>query len=698
MSPTWRIIGAFGLVVSLCAATLRCVDLQPHVGSDFFFAEGDPALEEDRTLAGRFGGLSQVVILASSPDVEGPVHRRGIERLTAAVRDVPGTLTVHSLSSAPDDLEDARDSPLWSRLLLAGDGSTSFVIAEVETPKSQSVVAALEEVVADHERDDFQLALAGVPYTVEVMRRKLVRDFGVFSAAAVAVFGCVVLWMFRSAWILVGTLATCTGAVAATLLVLDALGFGIGLLTANLTTIVFVLAQSHVVFMGSNWQRISAADETDADARISAARRRTLPGSVASAATTMLGFGSLILVPARPLEELGVGGTVGAAIALLAAYSIFPEFLRRATPQRRDEDRRPTIVTPRPVRALVVGLVAMAFGTGLARLDADPSLLDYFDEDGEVHRALATLDRAGGGSPLTLAVQTSARERLDDDEPFGRLWTLHRSFEDDPAVGRAISLPILVAEANRSLIASLLPRDWLLGLIGPETTGAFLTRDRRQTLYLLQMSDRASERPRREIIDRLEEAAGRHGFDVVLVGGIFALQARLSELVAQSMLWSLGALVLLFAAVSTFAARSLRVGVAAGASAALVPIATLGGFGVFGVPLDVIAAPAASVGLGLAGDAALHVIVAWRRLGDGTGLERWTKACHEQWRGVVRSTGVVSLGFALFALSGFPPTRRFGLGVAVATALGAIVALWVLPVVASRLGGGREGRVERDRA
>jgi len=51
---------------------------------------------------------------------------------------------------------------------------------------------------------------------------------------------------------------------------------------------------------------------------------------------TSLGFGTLLLVEAKPLRELGFGGTIGTIVAFICAYTIYPFFLRWALPPKRD--------------------------------------------------------------------------------------------------------------------------------------------------------------------------------------------------------------------------------------------------------------------------------------------------------------------------------------------------------------------------
>ena len=104
------------------------------------------------------------------------------------------------------------------------------------------------------------------------------------------------------------------------------LGGRIGLLTANIVTIAFVLTQSHVVFMSNNWRKLRASSATPEEA-VRRALANTIIASVWCMFTALLGFGSLLYVEAQPLRELGFGGVIATVVALGAAYLIFPPFL-----------------------------------------------------------------------------------------------------------------------------------------------------------------------------------------------------------------------------------------------------------------------------------------------------------------------------------------------------------------------------------
>lgn len=699
---------ALAVTAVLLGAVVHRVDLRPRVDRHFFFGSDSEALRQASRIGELFRTQTQLVVIARSSRLGSPEYARRIDRLTRALSEVDGVTTVKSLASGPDGLEDARESPLWSRLLLAEDASATHLIAFVEEEGwPPDLVPSIERIAEEFEAPDFALELAGVPYTVTVMQRRLVRDFAVFSGAAVLVFGVAIVLIFRSLAILVGTLVACLAAVSATLLLLRAFGGGIGLLTANLTTIVFVLTQSHIVFMASNWRELGRElgreleceprrepDGGGGEAgRVGRAWRQTLRASTWSMLTTLLGFGTLLLVEAKPLRQLGEGGLVGAGAALVCAYLLFPPFLARARAPRAHRGRgRFGRWTRRRMggAALAFGALGVLLAAGLPRLETDPSLLEYFREGGRVRSALAHLDHHGGSTPLELVVRREDGARLDGGSSYERMWSLQQALEAQDLVGRVVSLPVVMAEGDRLPLSFLLTWDWTLDLMGTGLGGrvadSFVTEDRRQALFVLQMVEHRRERARLDVVAELRDVAAERGMEVTHVGGIYYLQGALSELVTGSLVRSLALLVPLFFAIAWLAGGSLAAAVAMPLALGLVAAASLGAFGWLGLPLDLVAAPAASVGLGLGADAALHLVVAVRRARErgAEGLDAWAEGRGSQWRGILRSTGVVAAGFALFVLSGFPPTQRFGVLVALATLLAAPAALWALPELASR--------------
>jgi len=132
-------------------------------------------------------------------------------------------------------------------------------------------------------------------------------------------------------------------------------------------------------------------------------------------------------------------------------------------------------------------------------------------------------------------------------------------------------------------------------------------------------------------------------------------------------------LIAIFLVLSAVIMRSLPLAVRMGGAASLIPLLSVGGGGIFGLPLDIISAPAYSVAFGIAVDAFLHLGLSYKRSGS------IRAAVTEQGRGILGATGVIFIGFSVFFLSDFPPTTRFGLIMMMGAVVAALSALVLLP-------------------
>ena len=281
-----------------------------------------------------------------------------------------------------------------------------------------------------------------------------------------------------------------------TLLLQQTFGQKIGILTANLTTIIFVITLSHLVYMTFNWQTLArssgdAPQEQEGSSGKqglgSRAWRMTLPASFWSMVSASLGFGSLLLVRAEPLKQLGLGGTVGTIIALVTAYLMYPAFLDWANPGRaRDvgESASKSAFWDKKFAWVAIATVAVSvvLSFGLFRLNTDPSLLDYFKKGMQPRQGLEIVDRNGGTNPLTIVVASKGGGRLDNGDQYDHMWDLQDALEKKKGVGTVLSLPVLLEEAHRRPLAPLLGWKKIVSILNEpkhqHVAATFLTKDR----------------------------------------------------------------------------------------------------------------------------------------------------------------------------------------------------------------------------
>jgi predicted RND superfamily exporter protein len=207
------------------------------------------------------------------------------------------------------------------------------------------------------------------------------------------------------------------------------------------------------------------------------------------------------------------------------------------------------------------------------------------------------------------------------------------------------------------------------------------------------MDEDKRDKPRVEVVEDLRKIVRHNGFRLALVGGVYELQGQLAQLVRSSLVTGLLWLMLFFAGVAWIVGRSFRVAAAMIVSLSLVPLCMLGGIGLLRIPVDIISAPATNVCIGMAIDSMVHLVFGMRRAQrDGQkGWSAWVAGRREQWRGIVFSDAIIAAGFAIFALSNFPPTQRFGLVVVAGTVIDILANLFLLPL----LGGAEWKRRER---
>jgi predicted RND superfamily exporter protein len=427
--------------------------------------------------------------------------------------------------------------------------------------------------------------------------------------------------------------------------------------------------------------------------------------------TTLLGFLSLLLVQAKPLRQLGASGSIGTICALFAAYLVYPPFLLRIKPQKAltgiDAPPHPLpLLLPAGERGRSVRLAAeirgkysrwvacgfvavcLLLGMGIFRLNTDPSLLSYFPK--KLRQSLEHVDRNGGSGLMEIVLRDSRGRRLDTDDAYEDLWKLQRSLEKDPDVGTVISLPILMAEGERSPFSFLLSWKTILKKMAEpkyeRIAKSFVSYDHLYGHFILRMRESGRDGPRGEIITRIKQTIRRHGFTPVLAGGMYPLQAQLSRLIQSSMIEGLAEIVLLLGVIGSIVSRSIWVGLTMAFGMAMVPFGLLGLIGLVKTPLDIISAPAANLALGMGiDDTMIHMAERWRVLVKKGHKpdEAWNIARAQLWRPILVSMLVVCVGFSIFILSQFPPTRRFGLWVVVGTLLVLPNTLFFLPAVAS---------------
>ncbi|HBG61605.1 MAG TPA: hypothetical protein DDX37_07240 [Candidatus Omnitrophica bacterium] len=691
LSPeVWTFIG---ITVLSLFVIIRFVNLVPQVDNDFFFSSDDPQFQSEQRISDLFKRNDTQIIISASGTINSEEYAENIKNLTEELKAIVGITYVKSISNGPADLEDALKSPLWKRLLIADDqGSTNLVVL-LDESRSQTVVKEVEKIVEQATSDDFKLRISGLPYVVELISRYLIRDLRTFSLIAFILFGIVIYLIFHSKIILAGTMLSCLNACLWTFMISGLMGVPIGLLTANLATIIFVLTLSHMVFLTYNWKNTCSMNSNDC---VDQAVKITLEASFWSMLTTLLGFLSLWFVPAKPLRELGISGAVGTVVAILVAYGVYPAFLKMADIEKMKKRGiskgrlYPFLETNKNYICFMIIFFCLIAIPGMWKINTDPSMLSFFSKDSKIYKGLEYIDKNGGSSPLVIVVESERGNVLNSGAAYANMWKLQEALERHRAVGSVVSLPVLMAEAKQDPLAFFLAFDWMLKILEKPKYGeiakSFVTENRKNGLFLLRMNELNRVQKRLDIIDELKEIVETQGFIPKIIGGVYKLQGHMSRLVVKSLVSGLTKLVLLFFIIAWFVSRSIKVTIAMILSLLLIPIGILGAIGLYRVPLDVVSSPASNVAIAMGIDSMIHIVKAYRRRkkNKGSSDHIWQDVRDEMWRPVLTSMIIVITGFSIFLFSTFPPTQRFGGAIVFGTLLASLTALYIMPLIANK--------------
>ncbi|MBO6825875.1 MAG: MMPL family transporter [Sneathiella sp.] len=653
---------------------LTWVTVEPEVSPDFFFGSNDPKLADSKKIAEKFPAEDFLILEVTGENIESADYQKSIQELTNRLDVLQGFNRILSISSGPKDLKAAKESPFWRPLLVGQDGNSTLIIGFLPRSDPEHLTATTIEIAEKYKGlpGVAEIYISGMPYITYQIKESILSDVTFFGITVLVLFAIVIGLLFQSLIIPIGAAAAGGGAVLLTFILLQVAGQPMGLLTANLAIIVFVLVQSQVIYLTNNLAGAGASS-------VSKAIRKTLLAAALCALTTLLGFLSLLLVSAEPLRQLGVGGAVGVISALLSVFLIYPAVLDFVNTSEQVAPRKPSKFIGRWRSVLLAALAAAALVSvyGITTLKWDPSLFTYFKKGSEIERGLSHIDKNGGSSPLQLVVGLKTGAELDTAEAYDRMWALHKKLAAHESVGTVLSLPALLAEANEHPLAFLIPWEQLVTLLKLEANqkvaDSFLTDDRTQALFLLRMVEGRRDASRIEVIEELKGIVQQEGFRTELVGGVYSLQGHLSSLVLSSVIEGLILLIAIFLVLAALIMRSLPIALMMGGAAALIPVLSVGGGGLFGVPLDIISAPAYSVAFGIAVDAFLHLGLSYKRSGS------IQLALNEQGRGILGATGVIFVGFSVFFFSDFPPTTRFGMIMMMGAIVAALSALALLP-------------------
>jgi len=595
----------------------------------------------------------------------------------------------------------ALGDPLLRRNLVAEDGHSAGISVRFREMSDREFIASgLDERIGAlldaATRPGVRFYVAGRPHAKASVYRGMVRDLTVLVPLAVLAIAFVLALATGTRRGVVLPLANVLIAVLWTFAAMAVLGRPLTILSSMLGPELIAIGSVFGIHMlaGFDEERAGPGDAREITARTLA--HESLPMAIA-AATTEIGFGALCLSDVPAIVEFGAFAVLGVGCVTFLAQSALPALLA-LLPPRRDRSALPASLARwserfvlelkqglarisaasarHAERCIAAGVVAAGVsGFAIPNIVIDTDYLSFFDEASPVRRDFDAVNRRlSGAIPIYVVLEGDGPGTFREPAALHAIETLKARADAIPGVSRSAAITDTLRVMNRAIegddpAEERIPDDRsavteLFQLAPKEEVARFANVNQSRANLVVRTGEVGSAAVR-ELVAHLE-ALLREVLPPGLRGeptGNAILLARSADGIAGGQFLSVAAAAGVIFVFVTGALRSWKLGVIA-MIPNLLPVAMY--FGLLGLGAASLSLPTSligSVALGIAIDDTVHFLVRYRRERNA-GLAPADAARVTGLRiGVPIATAAImlSVGFAVIALSSFATLREFGM-------------------------------------
>ena len=480
-------------------------------------------------------------------------------------------------------------------------------------------------------------------------------------------------------------------------------------LTSMAPVMVLVVGVSDVVHLITQFRHELARGYSRDDA-IQVAFQKVGTACALTSVTTLVGFGSMILLPLPMSQELGVFAGLGVAAAFVLSFVLTPIALSfmRSEPAEKSGDlgadrlshllaAAARLVHRHPVAIVAAGVVVSVFTVGVAStITVENSLTRKLAAEHPIRASVAVVDQALSGSvDFEVLVDGGAPGALEDPPMIAALSTFADRLKAHPGISSVIGVSDVLEQMHQVMApsdAAKLPSAeatiaqylLLFEMSGGRDLDALVDDSRRYARYALRSYDGTAEGL--VVIGEDIEAIGSQVLPkgaTADAGGLSMLAARLGPRLLSTSLQGFATVLGLIAILMAILFRSLRVGLMS-----LVPNVLPVGLGVVTVHLvfeqvDADTLTFLAICIGVAVDDTIHFLARYRieRTGAASRADAVTATIHEAGHGIVRTSVILVAGFTVLGLSDYQPLATMGWMLPITLASAVLLDLTLLPAM-----------------
>jgi predicted RND superfamily exporter protein len=602
-------------------------------------------------------------------------------------------------------------NPLYLKNVVSSDGRAAGISIAFESLTDEEFMArGIEErmraLVAEVQGPE-QLAVTGIP-TIKVNAARLMEgDVLRFTPLSMLLVIIVLACAFRTPRGVLVPLSTVVIGVVWTTGLMVLAGTAINMGTLVLNPLLMVIGIASGIHLISQYYLELQPGRTRAEVVEHTLEHVRLPIAIA-AATTLIGFGTLIFTPIRAIQEFGIYSVFGIVAILLAAFTVVPATLillplpKKARAAREAEGGW----LPRALQAtgafavrhsravLFCSLVAMALSFwGIGRIQIETDYIGFFHPRSRIRTENALIARRlAGTQPIYVVIDGEGPRAVTRLEALAAMRELQAFINRQPGVDTTMSLldylglvrHVLQPDAATPLPESQSEIDQIMLLVDPADVRAVVNRDGSRANIIVRTSlSRSAEVG--AFVRRVQEFAAAHFPRELSVRptGTVVLLNQSADTLAWGQITGLWQELTVLLALLSLMFLSLRVGVLALIPNVVPTVILFGIMGWSGISLNISTSMIAAIAIGIAIDDTIHLLSTFNS-------ELRTTGSQEQ--AVINAMGSVgqaaffialalSAGFFIVCLSNFQPVQYFGLLSGVTMGIALVVELFLTPAL-----------------
>ncbi len=753
--PVWVLTVLFAITglagFALLAGPPVGLNLRIDPSTEPLLPTGDPAREVYQEAVADFGedevyviametegGVFHADMLRRLGDVTNRIARFPEVRQVSSLMDVVAFRYDHEndwlevadfIEEVPESAEalaqlerDAVRDPMYRRTLISDDGRTAAINVTFRRMTDQVFIesridARVMEVLDEYRTEGVQFHVAGRSHVKTRVYHLMLRDMRVLIPAALGVVA-LGLWLVfgtrRGVVLPMGIIVLATIWTFGGIAYLDR---PLTVLTTLLAPMLSAIGSVYGIHALARYEEEALEAETPRQAAERTLRHLRLPVGVAGA-TTMIGFGALLITDVPAVFEVGAFSVLGVAAITLLSVTGLPAALalmplrphpagdadrlsgRIALAVDRVLERVADLASRRSGTVIVVWASLLVLcGFAIPRIVIDTDYLSFFPEDAPVRQEFEAVNRLlAGAVPIYVSFRGDGAGAFREPEAVHMLDRVQKRAEEIPAVSRSLSLVDTVRLMNRKLAKDDPAEERI-----PDTRGgvaeilfmapkghldAFTNVNHGKANILARTGALGTQAVRGVASDLEAVVAGAdvpEGITAAVTGNAILL-ARSADGIARSQPRTVGLAGLAILILVSVAFRSFRLG-----GVAMVPnfVPVVMYFGILGLGAASLSLPTSligSVALGIAIDDTAHFLVRY-------GTERRAGLSPEQaarvtglrvGRPIAITTVMLMAGFLVVALSGFATLQQFGILSAVTMGICLLTDLVMLPALLIR--------------